>query len=277
MKNKTSAVALVILVGVIGVTRAADEAGGPTTDKPPAAAAGEAQQAAAGEGQKSVAAVIDKAVEALGGKDKVGAVKAATWSAKGTLTLGGADSPFTARLAYQGHDKRRVEFKTEIGGTPIDAVIVVDGEKGWRKFNGDVQELAGDDLVTERFGGYREWTPVAVLLLKSKEFKTEPAGDADVNGKPATGVKVTGPVGAPFTLYFDKATGLPAKLTGTVPAFGGGEAAEETVYAEYKDFGGVKKATVVESSHDGRRIIRSEITEFKVLDAAPAGTFDRPE
>src|SRR5688500_1795631 len=197
MKNKTFAAALLILVGMIGVAPAADEAAGPTAEKPGAPAAGEAQQAAAGDGQKSVAAIIDKAAEALGGKDKVGAVKAATWSANGTLTIGGVDSPFTAKIFYQGHERRRVEFKTDLGGNPIDAVIVVDGEKGWRRFNGDTQELAGDDLVTERFGGYREWTPVAVLMLKSAPFKTELAGEADVKGKAATGVKVTGPVGAP--------------------------------------------------------------------------------
>ena len=42
-------------------------------------------------------AVIDKAVQALGGAEKLGKVTAASWTSKGTLSIGGAGS--TARAS----------------------------------------------------------------------------------------------------------------------------------------------------------------------------------
>src|SRR5678816_218767 len=85
----------------------------------------------------SAVAIIDKAVEALGGKDKLAAMKSATWTSKGTITIGGTDAPFSAKLAFAGHDRRRVEFETDFGGNAIKGVVVVNGDKGWRQFNGN--------------------------------------------------------------------------------------------------------------------------------------------
>jgi len=248
----------------------ADEA--PKADAPKAESPKAASDASA-----AAVAVIDKAVEALGGKEKLTAIKAATWTSKGTITIGGTDAPFTAKLAFAGHDRRRVEFETDFGGNAIKGVVVVNGDKGWRQFNGNTEELAGNDLANEQRNGWREWAAADVLLLKSPPFKAESAPDADVNGKPAAAVKVAGPQGGPFTLYFDKATGLPVRQTATVTTFTGEDAAEEVTYSDYKDFDGIKKATMVETKHNGQRLLIAEVTTFKVLDKPEPGTFDKPE
>ena len=262
------AATLTLVWATAPVPARADEA--PKADAPQAESPKAASDAAP-------AAVIDKAVEALGGKDKLAAIKAATWTSKGTITIGGTDAPFTAKLAFAGHDRRRVEFETDFGGNAIKGVVVVNGDKGWRQMNSNTEELAGNDLANEQRNGWREWTAADVLLLKSPPFKTEPAPGADVNGKPAVAVKVTGPHGAPFTLYFDKATGLPVRQTATVTTFTGEEAAEEVTYSDYKDFDGMKKATKVETKHNGERLLIAEVTAFKVIEKPEPGTFDKPE
>jgi hypothetical protein len=272
-KNIVARIVLAVVWAAGAASVAADEPRPQGNEAPTA----EAQKAAAGD-SAVVGAVIDKAVAALGGKDKLAAVKAATWTSKGTVTLGGTDAPFTATLAFQGNDRRRVEFDADFAGNPVKGVIVVNGGKAWRQMNGGAaEELAGNDLANERRNGWREWTPVNVVLLKAPPFKTEPAGEADVNGKPAAGVKVSGPEGGPFTLYFDKASGLPVRQVATVTTFTGDEASEEVTYSDYKDFDGIKKATKVETKHDGRRLLMAEVTSFKVLAAPEAGTFDRPQ
>ena len=58
-------------------------------------------------------------------------------------------------------------------------------------------------------------------------------------------LKVTGPDGKDFTLCLDKESGLPVKLVAKVLSFQGEEYTSETTYADYKDFGGIKKATKV--------------------------------
>jgi hypothetical protein len=273
----TIVIAAVLTLGWVtaSIPASADEA--PKADAPKADSPKAADSRKAPSDAPAATAVIDKAVEALGGKDKLGAIKAATWTSKGTITIGGTDAPFTATLAFVGHDRRRVEFATDLGGNAIKGVVVINGDKGWRQFNGNTEELAGKDLANEQRNGWREWTAADVLLLKSPPFKAEPADDAEVNGKPAATVKVTGPHGAPFTLYFDKASGLPVRQTATVTTFSGDEAAEEVTYSEYKDFGGIKKATKVETKHDGQRLLIAEVTQFKVLDKPEPRTFDKPE
>ena len=88
---------------------------------------------------------------------------------------------------------------------------------------------------------------------------------------------MTGPDRKDFTLYFDKESGLPVKLVAKVVGFRGDEYTQETTYKDYKDFDGIKKATKVESKRDGEDFMKSEITEFKVLDKVDPKTFSEPE
>jgi hypothetical protein len=62
-----------------------------------------------------------------------------------------------------------------------------------------------------------------------------------------------------------------------VISFGGQEVTQETTYSNYKDFGGIKRATKVESKRDGEKFIDAEITDFKVLDKVDPKTFAEPE
>ena len=83
--------------------------------------------------------------------------------------------------------------------------------------------------------------------------------------------------GKDFTLYFDKETGLPVKQVAQVRGFMGDEFTQETTFADYKDFGGIKKATKIESKRDGQRFIEQEVTEFKTLDKVDPATFEEPK
>jgi hypothetical protein len=49
-----------------------------------------------------------------------------------------------------------------------------------------------------------------------------------------------------------------------------------TTFKDYKDFDGIKKATKVESKRDGEDFLKSEVTEFKVLDKVEPATFSEP-
>jgi hypothetical protein len=90
-------------------------------------------------------------------------------------------------------------------------------------------------------------------------------------------LKATGPDGKEFTIYFDKAGGLPVKLVAKIVGFDGQEYTEEQTYENYKDFAGIKKATKLEAKRDGESFLTSEITEFKVLDHVDPKTFSAPE
>src|SRR5207253_5998748 len=108
--------------------------------------------------------------------------------------------------------------------------------------------------------------PITIVPLKGKEFKVAPLGEEKVGGKPAVGVKVTGPDGKDFNLYFDQESGLPVKLVAKVVGFMGDEFTMETIFSDYKEMGGIKKATKIESKRDGEKFQDQQVTEFRILD-----------
>jgi hypothetical protein len=226
---------------------------------------------------KDTDAVLDKAVKALGGADNLAKAKAATWKTKGNLSIMGTDNPFTTHATVQGIDHFRQVFEGEFGGNKIEAVGVVAGDKGWRKFADNVMALDKDALANEKRTVYLNVIPMTILPLKGKGFKVEAAGEEKVADKPAAVLKVTPPDGKDFNLYFDKASGLPVKLVAKVVGFMGEEFTQETTYADYKEMGGIKKATKVSSKRDGEKFIDATVTEFKPLDKVDPKTFEEPK
>lgn len=103
------------------------------------------------------------------------------------------------------------------------------------------------------------------------------AGEEKIDGKPALGIKATGPDGKVFSIYFAKESGLPVKQVGKVVGFGGNEFTQETTFGAYKDLDGIKKATKIESKRDGEKFVELEVSEFKVLKQVDPKTFAEPK
>jgi hypothetical protein len=223
-------------------------------------------------------AIVDKAIQAMGGEAKFSAAKGFTWKTKGKFIFGDNESKFTAETTTAGLDKHRGEFEGDFGGNTVKGLVVINGDKAWRRFGDMTMELSGDDVTNEKRTAYLQSIPAGLLLpLKSKDFKLEAAGDEKVGDADASAVKVTGPDAKTFTLYFDKTTNLPVKVTATVRGFDGSEYMQETTYSQFKDFGGIKKAAKHEVKRDGNTFIEAEIIEFKALDKIEPDTFDEPK
>jgi hypothetical protein len=227
--------------------------------------------------EKDTTAIIDKATMALGGEEKLTKANVVSWKSKGTLTLNGNDSEISTRVTFQGLDHYRVEFEVKSADNEFKGVTVVNGDKGWRKFGDMDQDIEAGDIATEKRRLYIQAIPALLVHLKSKDFKTEAAAEEKVGDKPAAVIKVTGPDGKDFKLYFDKESGLPVRLVAQVIGFGGDEFTEDTTYSNYKDFDGIKKATKVSSKHDGDKFVDVEVSEFKVLDKVGPETFSQPK
>jgi hypothetical protein len=225
---------------------------------------------------KDPSAILDKAIKALGGEEKLKKAEVLSWKTKGTINFGGNENEIKTHAITQGLDHYRRESEVEINGEPRKIIVVVNGAKGWRKFGEEPMEMDDEHLVNEKRNIYLEVVPVTLVPLKGQGFRLEAAGEETVDGKPAVGVKVTAPDQKDFTLYLDKESGLPVKLVATVVGFQGNEHKQETTFKDYKDFDGIKKATKVESKRDGEDFLKSEVTEFKVLDKAEASTFSEP-
>ena len=222
-------------------------------------------------------AIVDKGIKALGGEEKLAKIEAYSYQAKGRITIGENENDFTSHGTAQGLSRYRAEFDGEFNGNPFHGETVLNGDKGWRKFGDNLMELDAEGVANEKRTLYLQVIPLKLVPLKGKDFKIEAAGEDKVGDKPAVVIKVTGPDGKDFKLYFDKDGGLPVKLVATVVGFQGGEVTQETTLAGYNDFGGIKKATKVEIKRDGQKFIDQELIEFKVLDKVDPALFTEPK
>ncbi|WZO99098.1 hypothetical protein EP7_000691 [Isosphaeraceae bacterium EP7] len=224
-----------------------------------------------------VTAVLDRAIKALGGEAKLAKADVISWKNKGKLYLNGTPNEFEATSTVKGLDRHRAEFKGNFGGQDVEVLAVLDGDKGWRKFDGQTQGLSEQELSTERQNLYLQVVTYNPLALKGKGFKVESKGEEKVDGKPASVLTATGPDGKDFTLSFDKETGLPVKRTAKVVNFDGSTVDEVETFSDYKDYSGLKIPTKVASTRAGSKFVEAETTDFKVLDKADADSFSRPE
>ena len=225
---------------------------------------------------KDPSAVLDKAIKALGGEEKLKKIDAITWTSKADITFN--DNTTTSQSRDPpGSRSLPVRVRGGIRRQPVQGRDGPQRRQGLAQVRRQPMELEEDALANEKRRVYLEILPSLLVRFKGKGFKLESAGEEKVGDKPAAGIKVTGPDGKDFTLYFDKESGLPVKLVAKVVGFGGDEYTQETTFKDYKDFDGIKKATKVDSKRDGEEFIKSEITEFKVLDKVDSKTFSEPE
>jgi hypothetical protein len=249
MKRFPGAIVLTAMIGLVSTTTRADDA--------------QANQ------------VLDKAIKALGGQEKLAKASAFSVKAKGKITMEGNDNDFRAESIVEGIDRFRSSFEGEFNGNPVKAMTVLSGDKGWRKF-GEVQEMDADAVKNEKRRIYLMVAPTKILPLKTAGFKLGSVTEEKVGNNPAVTIKATGPDGKDFTVSFDKESGLPVRLVATVAGWMGEEFVQEVLYSDYKEFDGIKEPTKVTVKRDGEPFISEQITEFKVLDKVPAETFAEP-
>ena len=147
-------------------------------------------------------------------QEKLGKAEIISEKAKGKLTIEGNENSITSEGITQGIDHHRSEFEGEFNGNKFKGLSVLNGDKGWRMFGDMVMEMDQDAVKNEKRSVYLWSSPTTILPLKGKGFKVESAPDEKVGGKPAAGIKGTGPDGKDFTLYFDKDSGLPVRHGG---------------------------------------------------------------
>jgi hypothetical protein len=227
--------------------------------------------------EQEAKAVIDKAIKALGGEEKLAKAEVISWKTQGKMTFNENTSDVKTQVTAKGLNHYRSELEGEFNGNAVKGVTVLASDKGWRKFGENLNEMEGDALANQKRTVYLQVIPVTLLPLKGKGFQVDSAGEEKVGDKPAAVVKVTGPDGKDFKLFFDKESGLPVKMTATVAGFQGNEFNQETTFGAYKDFGGIKKATKIESKRNDQRYMEYEITDFKVLDKVDADAFAEPK
>lgn len=213
------------------------------------------QLAAAGESDDA-AAIVEKAIEAAGGRKNLEKFNTLTSTEKGTYYGMGEGLPYTGKMAIQMPDKVRMEIEGFF-------IMVVNGDKGWTKTGEDVADMPEDQLKGQQASHYAGF--VATLLpLKEERFKLKKLADAEIEGAAVSVVQVSSEGHQDVTLCFDQKTGLLAKSTfKAFDAEQGKEAEYENYYRGYKEVEGAQVAMKMLMHRDGKKFVESEMTEIK--------------
>jgi hypothetical protein len=222
-------------------------------------------------------AIIDKAIEAHGMKGKAASILGYRGKNKGTVNVMGMDLDFDQDITLMMPDKFKEEMELSVMGNKIPIKSVFDGKKGGLSVNGSKIEV--DDELLNEFKEQAYGISLSQgLFLRDKALKLSLLGEAKVNGKPALGVRVSKDGKKDISFYFDKGTGLVAKVERRVRDFNTKqEMTEERVITEYQEVEGRKIAKKVEVTRDGNPFLKAEVIEVQFLDKIDNKEFAIPE
>ena len=203
--------------------------------------------------------VIDKAIKAVGGESKLAKLKSVSLKTKTQLRFGNKEANFFGDCSAFESDKL-----LSIGEADGVATRLVLAPLGcWAKFGEQVEEARSDALPAVRKMLFALRASQILLPLKDKEVTLSPGWDGEVGDRPALLVKATHKDHGDLLFYFDKQTGLLAKVESrTKLSIDQLERVIEFRFSEYKDFDGLKCFTKINVSGDlefGEKL-NSEIT-----------------
>lgn len=217
---------------------------------------------ATGEIPKGVDAnvVIDKYIKAIGGKDKIMAVK--------NLSRNATVSVMGQQLAMKEVKEAPLKSKTELsmGGMTAQKWIS-DGSKASMLQMGQAVPLP-DDLKQESIIDYSLF-PEAFFDKHNIEINL--SGIEKVENKDAYVVEMTYPTGGTATSYFDKETGLKVKFTKIVET-PQGNLTSTWEYKDYKEVEGIKFPFSLSQSVGPQRLNVS-VDEVKINGELPENVF----
>ena len=141
-------------------------------------------------------AILDKAIKAMGGEDKLNKISSFSWTSTSVAKIGGKPIEMSAVFTFDGLTRVRREFR--MGAAP--RLTILDRDKGWYVFRREYRQMDGDAVSREKRNIYLQVVPSLLVPLKRDGFKYAAAGEEEVDGKPASVLNVTGPDGQEFRL-----------------------------------------------------------------------------
>lgn len=221
--------------------------------------------------------VIAKALKAHGGAEHLNKHKAAQTKTKGKITLPGVgEVEYSQELSYMFPDKLKDQMELKVMGQTVNVLTIVNGDKITLEVNGKAIDQA--DKVKEAMKDAGHVIEVArMVALQGKEYELSLIGEDKVEGKKVVGVRASKKDQKDVSLYFDKETGLLAKLEfRTTDQATGNEVTEERLpsgYEKNKDGVPVPKKVVVK--HDGKVFLEAEVVESKYFEKLDDSEFKK--
>jgi hypothetical protein len=226
--------------------------------------------------QESPQAVVQRAIAAHGGQERLARVRADRVRSRGTLFVGASPVPFQSQTTVQLPSQFKNVIQMTVGDKTKTVVHLLDGDKATILIDGQPQPVSAALLAQMRQTLQLDHAIRLVPLLTDPEFTLAWAGEATINGRPAVGVRVMGRSQRPVALYFDKPSGLLVKAEQTLDGPSGREVKQEAYYSGYRDLGGYRRPGKVTAYRDGHKVMEGDLLEAEALGQIDPKEFTRP-
>jgi hypothetical protein len=220
--------------------------------------------------------IIERAIAAHGGQERLAAVRADKVKLKGTLHVGAASLPFTNELTLQLPGQFKSVVTLIEGDRPHTLVHLLDGDKATILLDGQPQPVAGAHLGQLRQTLQLEQALRLVPLLTDPGFTLHLLPEVKYNNLVYVGVRVAGKGQRDLKLYFDRASGLLVKAEHLLDGPGGQDVVQEAYYGDYRDVGGYRRPGKVVAFRAGKKVMEAFLLEARRLDRIDPIEFTRP-
>ncbi len=226
--------------------------------------------------EDDAAKIIDKAIEAKGGEEKLAKFKAEEWKVDATINFMGGKVPYTATYYFQPPTYLRFDMAMEFGGKKTTISAGTDGKQAWHKA-GDRVEVMPMKKAEEFERMVYGMALTSLLPLKDKEFTLSVVEGIKVDDKPTVGVKVSKKGKRDVTLYFDKDSHLLVKTQTIVwNEFTDNDVKQEIFLKSWKEKNGRKIFEKRVIKRDGKDFLEEDMKEQKSLEKLDPKLFPKP-
>jgi hypothetical protein len=222
--------------------------------------------------------ILDDALKAMGGADKLAKLPATTFKSKGTLFANSMKFDYSDNWELQAPDKFRWNLTLRVNERDVPVAFVLTGKDAFTLGgDGKARDLPDENShmlkVDCRCALLAHWLPA----LREKGTGLTPLGELKINDRAAVGLKVSRKGSPDVDLFFDKETKLPVKMeTRFKETKDGPDVAHIFTFAEYKEADGLKYFSRVKLYRDETQLLDMEVMELKRLDKIDDGRFAKP-
>jgi hypothetical protein len=221
--------------------------------------------------------VVEKAIKAQGGADKVAKFRIMRIKVEGTVNLapGQPAIPFVLEDWWQmpGQYKTASQF---LSGRKVKQTQAIDGETGWMQLDGVTQDMPKEAIAEMREQKYAEDLD-RLGFLADKGIDLTALSESKVGGRAAVGVLIKWKGHRDVKLWFDKESGLLVKREHRVlDSETGKEVTQEVVFSDYRETDGVKHYRALTAYRDGKKIIEAKVREIEFFDKLDKKVFAKP-
>jgi hypothetical protein len=183
-------------------------------------------------------ALVARAVRAHGG-DKLLKIKTVQTRGKATIEALGVKIQTTDERWVQFPDRIKCATQFTVSGVTLTMGFIYDDKQGWMQALDKVRDMDAATLKAMREDTLFLERIVMLHVQGEKGGKWSLVGEAKVEDRPASGVRLECAGHPAINLYFDKETHLLIKTERRTKDPGGQEVTEEKFFKDYKEVNGV--------------------------------------